>query len=103
MDAAARDTCFLRECLVDRCERAVEVGSGDHTCALLTTPRMACWGDGRNGQFAAGGADRMVAAIYPLPAAGIEIAAAQNSLCYRDVTGDASTVDVTTPVRIAIP
>ena len=88
VDGDARGTCFLRECLGDHCERATDVACGDFTCALLTTPRIACWGNGTNGEFtgAATSATSPIV-IRTLDAVGVELSVGYNSLCYRDATG----------------
>lgn len=92
LDAEARSGCFLHECIVDHCERAVAIATDDSaTCAALSTPRIACWGRGANGQFIGEYISTLTPVIHDLPgglrAVQIVGGGGSPSLCYRDEHG----------------
>jgi alpha-tubulin suppressor-like RCC1 family protein len=96
--------------------RAVGVAVGDaHTCALLVTGRVACWGANANGQLGDGTtADSAAPALVPGLTGVVEVRAAAADTCavLADGTarcwgagtsgqlGDGSSADSSTPVAV---
>jgi len=77
-------------CVDSMCDDPASLsGGGTHTCAVLTSGRVACWGDNEFGQI--GNDDRTDAlrpTVLPSPADAEEAAAGGQTTCIRTTAGE---------------
>src|SRR5688572_7326590 len=76
-------------CVAGACDDPVDVVAGwDHTCALLISGRIACWGDNSGGQLGDGTFDDRTRPVMVLDLRDIvEVAAGFQHTCARRVSG----------------